>query len=65
MPMSKKHYVSIARVLREEHDIPNADRAAVHRITEGLVSALAQDNPRFSPSIFRQAALGHPGHICE
>lgn len=65
MPMSKKHYVRIARVLREEHDVPSADRKAVHRITDGLVSALAQDNPRFSPSIFRQAALGHLGNDCE
>ncbi len=47
MPLSKKHYVEIAGILRESHSKKEA--------VEGMSTYFAEDNPRFDPLRFRKA----------
>ena len=48
MTLSKKHYETIAKVLRETY--------ASTTVVEGFVDIFKKDNPRFKPNLFRNAA---------
>ena len=50
--MSRKHYVEAARMVREAAYLSEEARA---RLVADLVTFFAHDNPRFSPSRFREA----------
>jgi hypothetical protein len=49
--VSRKDYVAAARILREADYLSEDVRA---RLVAELVTFLADDNPRFSPSRFRE-----------
>ena len=50
--MSRKDYVEAARIIREASYLNAGARALV---VSALVTFFAEDNPRFSPSRFREA----------
>jgi hypothetical protein len=50
--MSRKDYVAAARILREADYLSEEARA---RLVADLVTFFADENPRFSPSRFREA----------
>lgn len=50
--MSRKDYVEAARIIREAAYLSEEARA---RLVADLVTFFADDNPRFSPSRFREA----------
>lgn len=55
--MSRKHYVEVARIVREAAYLDEEARAG---IVSDLAPYFADDNPRFSPSRFRAACEPHP-----
>ena len=55
--MSRKHYVEVARIVREATYLDDEGRAG---IVSDLVTYFADDNPRFSPSRFRAACEPDP-----
>lgn len=61
--MSRKDYVSIARVLQEANfwnlDGPQSEDAALmlHKIVEGLETVFKTDNPNFDKGRFRAAVF--------
>ena len=48
MTLSKKHYETRAKVLRETY--------ASTTVVEGFVDIFKKDNPRFKPDLFRKAS---------
>jgi hypothetical protein len=54
--MSRKHYVEAARIISETALTSETRAALVAR----FVSMFADDNPRFSPSRFREACMPAP-----
>ena len=54
--MSRKHYVEVARIVREATYLDDDARAG---IVSDLVTFFADDNPRFSPSRFLAACVPH------
>ncbi len=50
--MSRKDYVAVARIIREAAYLSEEARG---RLVAELVTFFADDNPRFSPSRFREA----------
>ena len=57
--MSRKDYVEAARIIREEHMTKETRKRLVAR----FVTFFADDNPRFSPSRFREACTPSPDEI--
>ena len=55
--MSRKHYVEVARIVREATYLDDEARAG---IVSDLVSFFTDDNPHFSPSRFRAACEPDP-----
>ena len=47
--MAKKHYIEIARVLKEEYEGTDREHArdAIYRVACALCGLFSQDNPRF------------------
>ena len=56
--MTHKDYVLIAAAIRRVSDAPMADLKTTRAIVQSLVSALAEDNDRFSGSTFRTYCTG-------
>ena len=55
--MSRKHYVEVARIVREATYLDDEARAG---IVSDLVRFFADDNPPFSRGRFRAACEPHP-----
>lgn len=50
--MSRKHFIELARLVREAGYLDDATRS---QLVSDLVTLCADANPRFSPSRFREA----------
>ena len=57
--MSRKNYIEAARIIRETA-MPSETRAA---LVSRFVTMFADDNPRFSPSRFREACEPAPDTV--
>jgi hypothetical protein len=60
--MSRKHYVEVARIVREAAYLDDEARAC---LVADLVTFFAHDNPHFSPSRFRTASEPLPADESE
>jgi hypothetical protein len=50
--VTKRHFIALARLVREAHYLDDATRA---QLVSDLVSLCAEANPRFSSSLFLSA----------
>jgi hypothetical protein len=56
--MSRKHYIEVARILREAREAGEIRVETLHLLMADFIELFQADNPRFDQDRFERACLG-------